>query len=425
MKQLESLIQHLEARYHINIEQFLKMYSANKTTEEIKQHFNTSQWAVRAVASALNLRMSKQFRTHDLSMFYTRYGDKASDKLIQEIDSLQSALDQLSHDLLIKDKALLRERARLRGYRKLERELVKGEDIANLIEQIAEAHVSPVELYVKPVIASAPSQKDTVQFAVLSDLHAESLVTKEEVGEVNEYSWETMVQRLRSVFAHLTNSHSELDVGLHIYLLGDLISGIIHDALEATSKHPVEAIALLSELMAFEIAKLIPQYQFIQIFAVSGNHERLTQQMKSENKGFDFGYLLYKLIEAKLKPFDSVNLQTSTTGLIVAPLPNNKYAGLHHGDHFRGSTGDLNRALRIKEAFRQQGTDVDHLIQGHTHCPQVTALPTKGVEIVNGSLIGTNQYSHTNGFIGIPWGQFIGRWGIKGNAVDLTLVNSV
>jgi len=104
------------------------------------------------------------------------------------------------------------------------------------------------------------------------------------------------------------------------------------------------------------------------------------------------------------------HFEISTTGMITAEVGPGVFAGLHHGDNFRGQSNSAPRDLQILERFRQLGIDVSHLVQGHTHLYESHVLPTGGFSICNGSLIGTNAYVHTNGFIPVSSVQVIGSW---------------
>ena len=44
----------------------------------------------------------------------------------------------------------------------------------------------------------------------------------------------------------------------------------------------------------------IPAYATVNIYALNGNHSRLSDKIKSVNKGLDFEFLMYSIMEAQL-----------------------------------------------------------------------------------------------------------------------------
>ena len=403
MKQYDKLVENLEAQYRVSVSEFLQMYQDGLSLDSMAEAGGTKVWTYRAIAAALNLRMALRYRAHDYALLQSRKSDEADDQLIVEIDLLHEQMEHLARDLDNSQRSVIRERARLRAFRKQQRDATAYEDIKAYVDSVF-AGVEYAE-YVGTVNTLEGGLAD-IQFVVLSDLHVDEAVTTADLGKINKYNWDTVTQRLGQVFEelHAVDYHGML----HIYLLGDIISGIIHNSLEGTDVHPVDAIVRLSDIMVYHLTQAARTHTAVEVFALTGNHERISEQVKSANKGFDFGYLFYKLLAAKLAGLSNTKVTVSTTGLATAPIANDRLVGLHHGDMFRGTSSDQ-RDLTIKEVFRQSGHMITHLIQGHTHKPEVR-LMTSGVSITNGSLIGPNAYSHFSGFVGIPWSQVIGMW---------------
>jgi hypothetical protein len=91
----------------------------------------------------------------------------------------------------------------------------------------------------------------TAQELVLlwSDLHAAEVVSLEETRGINEYNWSIMEQRMEDrsggLLAHRPLRLQHLDA--HVAMLGDMLSGDIHEELKVTNDRPLaEAVVDLA-----------------------------------------------------------------------------------------------------------------------------------------------------------------------------------
>ena len=184
-----------------------------------------------------------------------------------------------------------------------------------------------------------------------------------------------------------------------------MISGIIHNVLENTSKPTTEAVHDLADILNSYIRTSAMLFDEVEVYFVSGNHERLTEHIKSNSKGFDFGYLFAQVLKAKLGNAVGVSMDISTTGYIATQI-GNKWVGGHHGDMHRGAKSET-RTFKIQEGFKNVlGVDVYHIFEGHTHKFSYH-LTNRGASVCNGSVIGSNTYGMTNGFTAVRASQTI------------------
>ena len=421
VKQLDELKKDLEKQYGVNIEEFLMMYADNVNLKAIIKHFDVSPWYIKMVAATLNLRFAKKHRRGDIAMFMLRSNDKADDDLMLTLKDKEEALEQLSSEFIIQAKTLVRTRRQANILRKDLRDSSASEGIYSFIGEA----VKSVEPMGRPkgVPTVNYNADGKIQFAVLSDLHAEEIVDNAQVP-TGDYSWEIMESRVKQIFSSLLEMNQGFKL-LDLYILGDLISGFIHGSDVNASKHPIIALTSLAELLAEQIALVSPTYLKVRIFTTTGNHDRLTDNPSIINKSYDFSYLLYKLMESHLMNYENVEFDISETGLGVVPIGKNlnTYVGISHGDQV-SSGANKSADLKTIEFFRgTMGVDVHHLIQGHYHVPSISALGARGFSITNGSLIGPGSYSHVKGFIPTPWSQFIGVWGSNGNLETLHTIS--
>lgn len=404
MNQITKLKEALSLRYNVDIDVFLGAYASGATRAEVERITGVTEFPVRTIASALNLRWPQKYRDNDVTLLQSR-DDEDSTTLADQVIVLKEDLKQYEHELNTKERALVRTRREANRLRAGMRDESLEETVLHLIAENVEAVVTPTASTI-PVKAVTPG----VDFVVLSDLHAGATVSDEDVPD-NMFNWEVMTERLQNLFMEAA-ANIKHDV-LHVYMIGDMIDGLIHDSLEASDYSPAKSAKELASLLTSYILAFVPAYAEVHIYGLNGNHSRLTDRIKSNNKGFDFEYLMYSIMEAQLSDVVT-HFEISTTGMIAAEVGPGVFVGLHHGDNFRGASNNQGRDLQILERFRQVGPEVAHLIQGHTHLYESHVLSTGGFAICNGSVIGTNAYVHTNGFIPVSSVQVIGNWNADG-----------
>ena len=420
MKQIESLKKDLEAQYHIDIDEFLEAYESNVKQIDMLTHFNTTPWVLKTISAALNLRMARKYRAGDLNMLLLRDSDEGDDALMQKLAEKDGILEQLSTDFVNAHSELLRSRARTNFLKQGLREAARSESIYEFIDEAVKA-VQPMTPPKNTMAPAAYNAEPKTQFTMLSDLHCEEVVEAEQVPS-GRYSWDIMLQRLDLVFEE-TYKDAEGKDKLHLYLLGDMINGFIHGNAENATKHPIVAITELAEVIAQHIARGAYIYSQIEVYTVTGNHDRLGESPAVLNKSHDFSYLLYKLIEAHLGAYPNVYIEISESGLAFAELANGKVVGIGHGDQIGGGKSQAGD-LKLIEFFRATyGVELTHMVQGHYHVPSMNSLSSRGYCITNGSLIGPGSYSHVKGFIPTPWSQFTGVWGADGSLETISPIS--
>ena len=404
MNQITKLKEALSQRYDVDLDLFLHAYAEGNTRAEVEVITGVSEFPTRTIASALNLRWPQKFRDNDLALLMSRdEGDSSA--LADQVITLKEDLKQYEKELNTKERALVRTRREANRLRASMRDEALEETMIQLIAENVEAVERPAPMIMRPAPATPG-----IDFVVLSDLHAGATVSGEDVPD-NAFNWDILSERLAALFLEAA-ANLKHDT-LHIYMLGDMIDGLIHDSLEASDYNPAKAAKELATLLSSYIMAFAGTYQTVNIYGLNGNHSRLTDKIKSNNKGFDFEYLMYSIMEAQLVDVVS-HFEISTTGMIAAEVGPGIFAGLHHGDNFRGSSNSQGRDLQILERFRQIGPEVSHLVQGHTHLYESHVLSTGGFAICNGSVIGTNAYVHTNGFIPVSSVQVVGSWDSNG-----------
>jgi len=278
------------------------------------------------------------------------------------------------------ERALLREISRLRGV------LGAALDLRNARGSIQ----------VQAVKRHAGTQRQATAFAMASDWHVEEIVDPRKVGDLNRYSPRIAAFRSRRFFAGIAHLITEYRKGawdirnLVLILNGDLLSGYIHEELQAgNAMSPIEATLLVTELISAGLtflAKELPEVK-ISIPCQVGNHGRTTHKVwASAAVENSYEFLAYSFL-AKAHPECSWQLPEGRHSIV------DTYGfrtHIHHGDTVKSMGGiggvlvPLNRAaIRWREKYRAHASCVGHF-HTYAHTPTV---------IMNGSLIGYSMYA--------------------------------
>lgn len=251
----------------------------------------------------------------------------------------------------------------------------------------------------KPVESIKPRSKgsgsESTALLIASDWHCEETVDAGTVSGLNEYDRSVAESRAASFWRHglqlteMARSRGKVDT-LVVGLLGDFISGYIHDELvEVNSLSPTQAIVFAGEMIESGLRMMLEHGGFKRIVAVCcvGNHGRTTHKRRvATNIQNSYEWLLYYMLRRAL-PEIEWQLPTGYHNLLTVYDTRIRF---HHGESVRyqggvgGMTIPLNKA--ISQWNRARPADLD--ILGHWH----QRISTREA-IVNGSLIGYSPFA--------------------------------
>jgi predicted phosphodiesterase len=268
--------------------------------------------------------------------------------------------------------------------------------ILDTLEEIIEVYTP----YKRPEFRKS-IRADREAVLLISDTHNDEWVDSDEVMGVNEYNPDIARQRLDKLFSTAIENAKELQTDvLNIFLLGDMVSGIIHQELLMNSQLGISiSIFQMVDYIAQWVRTCTKYFREININAVVGNHGRMFVKPSFKKKAqLNYDYILYEVLRRETK-----NLVKSFT------LPDSPYYIVEvqgvkilnlHGDTIRGGSGlsvvpgNLSRDISLLGGtLRQSGINFDVVNMGHFHTFNVTKSFDGSEIIMNGSLIGTNEYS--------------------------------
>lgn len=233
-----------------------------------------------------------------------------------------------------------------------------------------------------------------------NDWHYEEKVNKEAVNGVNEFNLNIAKQRTNRFWTSavslvdMCRSRSKID-SIVVNLLGDFITGVIHEELLATNQlTPAEAtLAVFEQLVSgLDFLKKETKAKEIIVVCVCGNHGRFTKKRWSKKgPGMSFEWILYNLMA---KWFAARNDKVVR---FVLPQGDMTYIKIYdrvirvtHGDNINYQGGILGIGIPLRKALDAWDSQIraDYTYLGHWH----TDLGDSGYRI-SGSLIGYNEWS--------------------------------
>lgn len=295
--------------------------------------------------------------------------------------------------------------------RTIERQTREIEEQAALLDRFAYVKAEDTKT---PKWMKTPRKKSKANHAtpvlMLSDLHLDETVDLEEMDGVNEYDRAIAERRITEVVEKTIVllkryvSGVEID-GILVALLGDIITGVIHDELARTNEAPPAAsiahwVPLLASALVFFADELdVP----VHVAPVDGNHDRdpgmgrrTTTKQRAESS---LAWIIYNWLADHLRDDDRISFSITVAPEQLVDLYDTTFL-LSHGDSFRSAGGVgglypsmLKWLLRRHDYYSKTARDFDFALIGHWH---QTLWHTDC--FVNGSLKGYDEYARRNGF---------------------------
>jgi predicted phosphodiesterase len=241
----------------------------------------------------------------------------------------------------------------------------------------------------------------------LGDWHWGETVDPDQVGGINSFNraeGRKRVKRLSEAVIDLSFNHMTHPSypGAVLCLLGDFITGNIHEDLAQTNDGPVMwSVNEVENQLLGLILSWKKKFKKLAIICVPGNHGRNTPKPRTNNKIYEsYEWLIYCHIEQYFRNDPDVSVYVPNEVDAFFSIYGHKFMlthgdtlGVKGGDGLIGALGPIARGtMKIGAQQRRIGHDFDTLIIGHYHfyLPRGDASPV----LVNPALIGHNTYAH-------------------------------
>ena len=357
-----------------------------------------------------------------------QYGVDIHRTTIQRWHDKEVYLDEIDHDFIelpddrIKlDKKVATYKAEAAYFKKLYETSIKDdakkEIIIEAIKNSAPAFPTLKDIY-KASKSSNSSQRrgDTPQVVVapLNDLHIGDNVNLEQMSGLNSYDIDIFNRRLYGWTTQLLNlvalrrNVAPVDE-LIIPMLGDMVSGDIHEELARTNiDNCMQQMIRGANLIAQALMFLAPHFKTIKVPCVVGNHGRMTRKPPMKDKYMDWVYMLYQWVAAYLQNQKHITFSIPKAFINSFEVGNSNIL-IMHGDSISGAGSNqaiakgvtglrafLQFRTTLEDAFltSQDGmiTQFDSVLMGHFHRIEEIDIGTGAIHIC-GTMKGGDEFA--------------------------------
>lgn len=256
--------------------------------------------------------------------------------------------------------------------------------------------VTPPEPIVIPPYGNG--KREATAYAILSDLHIETLVKPTDTPTGNCFNLAIADYRLKRFFKAVkwsNEQHGAFNVrNLVLGIIGDLITNYLHpENVETAQLGPLAATFWIRDRLIAGIELLLTSdLERIDILCLDGNHGRTTKYMQTSATAHDHGLerVVYDSIAQRYANNPRVNVYAPESTHLYHKVYNYTLH-MHHGHEVKygGGVGGISIPLLKAVSQWDRARKADYTFIGHWH--QYLDL---GHVVVNGSLIGYDGYAH-------------------------------
>ena len=300
----------------------------------------------------------------------------------------------------------------LNEYRRLVREDARIDDLKETIREAAKS----VDTYFSEYIINYANRNPIKEaILLLSDWHIGVIVD----NFYNKYNFEIAKNELDLLVKSVIDYCDKFNIyRLNIINMGDLIHGGIHTNARIEQEFDViTQIELAGQLLYRTLAKLEPAAPEVTYRSCSDNHSRLMPNKSEHIEKENFGRLIDWWVEAKLEQGNhSIKIIKDNIdfGLGKFELMNGKKIMFAHGHE-----DPINQAYQNFTGATREF--IDYILLAHFHNPKEKAFQDCRV-IVNGSLVGTEQYALSKRLFTTPCQKLLI---FDDNFVDITIHTNI
>ena len=310
--------------------------------EIVKRKMAGATWS--ALSRWVKDRWGIEIHRTTLQKWYDREVDLIDEEQSCDMDEMEADFSPEVHAKLAKKVETYKGEARY--WKKVAEASIKKEAKEDLlIDSIKK--FTPSYKEVKKYKHRKPSGKikgNSVQsmIAPLTDTHVGDNVEADQMMGLNAYNIDIFNRRLfgwaNQVITLAELRRNSAEVGeLVIPMLGDMISGDIHEELARTNNdHCMGQMIRGANLIAQALMLIAPHFNKIRVPCVVGNHGRMTRKPPMKNKYMDWDYMLYQWVAAFCRNQKNIKFDISKSFINLFSVYNNKIL-IMHGDSVSGA----------------------------------------------------------------------------------------
>ena len=250
-------------------------------------------------------------------------------------------------------------------YEQATEEINTHESLIDLIHVVTEPFQS------QPLIPSVPRQgkrsgESQSVIAPLSDTHIGDNVNYNQMSGLNAYTIDIFNTRLYGWASQILDlvdyRRSFVDISeLVIPLLGDMVSGDIHQELRETNQdNTMGQMIRGANLIAQALMFMAPHFETVRVPCVVGNHGRMTTKPPAKDKYVNWDYMLYQWVAAFCREQSNIEFEIPKSFFHVFSVCNRNIL-IMHGDSLKGkaATADVLRSLTNMRTILQYRTGLE------------------------------------------------------------------
>lgn len=236
---------------------------------------------------------------------------------------------------------------------------------------------------------------------VLSDTHLDEVVTPQEVEGLENFNFIVGARRCENLIES-TLKFTQETLGnfrfkrLVIFGLGDYGSFAIHDHTKDSFFGDVHRNCLaIGQLFGCMIAELAPYFEVVDVYNITGNHGRMTEQYGYGKKDAAANYddLTMRITELHCREITNVKFHFPEGMSAIVDVEGYNFH-LSHGHTQKGGAAAWGRAKRMSQTLLPlHGGTIDYVVQGHYHTAGLVSVSGGATLIGNGALLACDQYS--------------------------------
>lgn len=236
---------------------------------------------------------------------------------------------------------------------------------------------------------------------VLSDWHY-GMVTD---NVWNRYNTDIADYRIRCLMNRVEEKLNLHEISkLHIVVLGDMISGHIHNTCRIkSSEDTVDQLMHVSERLAELIAELGECVNDVMVYCTYGNHARVTPNLKESIHSDNLERIIPFWMKERLRHRRDIHFVEDNAYEIIRIRPCGHETGAVHGDLDTGKDSMLILSQLYQKNF---GEPMEYLLTGHMH--NSFTHEQLGIEQIGvGCLCGSDEYAKNKRLFGKPSQTFL------------------
>jgi len=347
-------------------------------------------------------------QTHGLDLHRTTIQRWHNQEVYSELDKSEILDDT---EIILRDKKVETLKAEVKLWKKLYGKSIQESAKKELV--IDSIHSLTPAFNAIPIITSKERVRGhsrQIVVAPLSDTHVGDNVKGEQIGGLNSYDIDIFNRRLFGwanllvQLVELRRTFVPIDE-LVIPMLGDMISGDIHEELARTNiDNCMGQMIRGANLIAQALMMLAPHFETIKVPCVVGNHGRMTRKPPMKDKYMDWDYMLYQWVAAFCREQKNITFDISKS-FVSSFKVFDKTVLIMHGDSIVGAGSGqaiLKAVAGMRSVFQYKKTtdnnesyipaEFDSVMMGHFHKVDEYDIGTGEVHIC-GTMKGVDEFA--------------------------------